>query len=202
MKIRGCGMEIINDRYSITELSKRLKVTDHALRFYEKEFNLCVPRDDRGRRYYTAELANTLYQIKVMRDEGLEIKAIKNIISQETNSIEPPPVVLDAECPDTSLMLQEARDSRDNMKEIMEFFIDFRDQITNSMAVEVTSAREHLSREINKTKLELGACVENSARKLEAKMEKHFMDVDRSITDWREKTKGGPIKRLMNKIIK
>jgi len=70
-------VEVIKDRYSITELSGYLNVTDHTLRYYEREFNLYVPKDKRGRRYYTPELANIMYKIKTMRDEGLEIKAIK-----------------------------------------------------------------------------------------------------------------------------
>ena len=38
-------MEVLKDRYSITELSRCLKVTDHALRYYEREFNMQVPKD-------------------------------------------------------------------------------------------------------------------------------------------------------------
>jgi DNA-binding transcriptional MerR regulator len=88
-------MEILKDRYSITELSERLKVTDHALRYYEKEFCLEIPKDSRGRRYYTTELANVMYQIKNMRDQGLEIKAIRKILQSEDNAGDPPPVVRD-----------------------------------------------------------------------------------------------------------
>ena len=29
-------MEVLKERYSITELSKELNITDHALRYYEK----------------------------------------------------------------------------------------------------------------------------------------------------------------------
>jgi len=37
-------VEVIKDRYSITELSGYLNVTDHTLRYYEREFNLYVQR--------------------------------------------------------------------------------------------------------------------------------------------------------------
>lgn len=76
-------MEILKEKYSITELSEMLQLTDHCLRFYEKELELTIPKDDRGRRYYTAEMANIMYKIKVMRSEGLEIKAIKKILQDE-----------------------------------------------------------------------------------------------------------------------
>lgn len=78
-------MEILKDRYTITELSERLGITDHALRYYEKEFNMNIPKDSRGRRYYTPEYANVMFQIKTMRDDGLEIKAIKKYLSAKAS---------------------------------------------------------------------------------------------------------------------
>jgi DNA-binding transcriptional MerR regulator len=79
-------MQIIKERYSITELSEELKTTDHTLRFYEKEFGLKIPKDKRGRRFYNSPHANIMYKIKCMRDEGLEIKAIKKIIELDKNN--------------------------------------------------------------------------------------------------------------------
>jgi len=191
---REMNMEILKDRYTITELSKILNVTDHALRYYEKEFNIFIPKDERGRRYYTTDLANLMYQIKNMRDEGLEIKAIRKILQSENMISEPPPVVLD----DGSVSLV-ATNPNDSAKEMKLFFNEFKEQLTESISNEVTTAREYISREITKSKLELGACLENSMRKLESKMEKHFQDVDRSIGIWRDKNKKGLFKRLLDK---
>lgn len=190
-------MEIIKEKYTITELSERLNVTDHALRYYEKEFNLIVPKDSRGRRFYTPELANVMYQIKTMRNDGLEIKAIKKIFQSENVIPEPPPVVLD----DGSASLIPL-DYKSNNNEIKQFFDEFKEQLTESICIEVATAREILTKEISKSKLELGACVENSVRKLEVKMEKHFQEVDRSITDWREKNRGGIVKRMIKKVLR
>jgi len=68
--------------------------------------------------------------------------------------------------------------------------------------MEVTTARDHLSKEIQRSKLELGACVENSVRKLEARMEKHFTEVDKSLGTWRERNKKNGVKRIINKMFK
>lgn len=190
-------MEILKEKYSITELSERLGITDHALRYYEKEFNLDIPKDERGRRYYNPEHANVMFQIKSMRDEGLEIKAIKKILQSENVIKEPPPVVMDEST--TSIV---PVNQIDTAIELKQYFDDFKDHITNSISMEVGSAREQLSKELTKTKLELGACVENSVRKLEAKMEKHFSEVDQSIGMWREKNKGSMLKRFVKKIIR
>ncbi len=174
-------MEILKEKYSITELSEMLQLTDHALRFYEKELELTVPKDDRGRRFYTAEMANIMYKIKVMRSEGLEIKAIKKIFQDECLFSPNAPANID------EVSLKPVSDKEyDSMKL---FFDDFSKQLTNNITTEILSAQDILAREINKSKLELGACVENSMRKLESKMDKHYQDVDEAIGSWRKKNK-------------
>ncbi len=188
-------MDILKDRYTITELSEYLKITDHALRYYEREFNLSVPKDGRGRRSYTPELANIMYQIKTMRDDGLEIKAIKKILQAENPMNVPPAIPLE----DESFSIVPL-DTSSQAADIKRFFEDFKTEIKGCVSSEVASAKEHFSREIYKSKLELGACVENSVRKLESKMEKHFQEVDVSLGKWREKNKKGVIKRMMYKV--
>lgn len=190
-------MEVLKDKYTITELSNRLNVTDHALRYYEKEFHLQIPKDDRGRRFYTPELANVMYQIKTMRDQGLEIKAIRKILQDENVIKEPPPVVTGEET--VSVIPYTLQSNSTDMKK---YFDDFRDELTTSITLEVGTARDHLTKEISKSKLELGACVENSVRKLESKLEKHFQDVDRSLGLWRERNRKNFFKRLLEKTIK
>lgn len=188
-------MEIIKDRYTITELSERLGVTDHALRYYEKEFNLNIPKDSRGRRYYTPEYANIMFKIKTMRDDGLEIKAIKKILESENIISEPPPVVTD----DTYNTLAPVR-SDETLLDIKNFFNEFGEQLTKSFSRELTSAKDQISQEICKTKLELGACMDNNLRKIESKLDKHFENIDRSLGLWREKNKRSFFSRLSRAI--
>lgn len=194
--IGGNGMEILKDRYSITELSERLNTTDHTLRYYQKEFGIEVPKDDRGRRYYTTELANLMFKIKTMRNQGLQIKAIRKILNEDISLKEPPPVIPENEEISPAILKLEDSSSR----EIKRFFDDFKEQITLNVSKEVNSFKDYLSSEIYKSKLEIGACVENSVRKLENKMEKHFLDVDRSIGLWRERNKKSAFKRILSKL--
>ncbi len=191
-------MEILKEKYSITELSGILQVTDHALRYYEKEFGLTIPKDSRGRRFYTTDLANVMYQIKTMRSEGLEIKAIRNILQSEDIIAEPPPVVANEDTKDMVSSVPQYG----GIKDIQAFFAEFREQLSSELSSEISSTKDHLSREISKSKLELGACVENGMRRLEAKMERHFLDVDRSLGVWRDKNKKGIFKKLLTKTLK
>lgn len=186
-------MEIQKEKYSITELSQILHVTDHALRYYEKEFKLNIPKDDRGRRFYNAEYANIMYQIKLMRDEGLEIKAIRKILQNE-NIIKEPDYV--EEHTAAVSIVPAVTTQNVNLYGMEAFFNEFREQLASDISVEINTSREQLSREITKSKLELGACVENGMRKMEAKMDRHFEDVDKALGNWRNKNKKGLFKFL------
>ncbi|MDP4179937.1 MAG: MerR family transcriptional regulator [Bacillota bacterium] len=186
-------MEVLKERYSITELSEYLNVTDHTLRYYEKEFGLIVPKDERGRRYYRTELANIMYQIKSMRDEGLEIKAIRKILQSE-NIIQDPAVATN----ETSLTVPYTN-NENAYTELKNIFLTLKDEIACSVTAEVASTKEHISKELTKNKLELGACIENNMRKMESKLDKHFQDVDDCLSKWRKKNRSGIFKKIIGK---
>lgn len=185
-------MEVLKERYSITELSEMLQLTDHALRFYERELELSVPKDERGRRYYTTDLANVMYKIKVMRSEGLEIKAIKKIL-QDDCVFSTPSIIPDE---NTSTLTVSGNKEYEVMQLILN---DFGKKLTKELSYEIDTAKEHLSKEITKSKLELGACVENSVRRLETKMEKHYEEVDLALGKWRNKNKKSFFKKFFSK---
>lgn len=187
-------MEILKERYSITELSEMLQLTDHALRFYEKECELTIPKDERGRRYYTTDLANIMYKIKVMRSEGLEIKAIKKILQDDCvfGQAEVIP-----ENKDTASIISAPGKEYEAMQAI---FSELGKQLTKEISYELDNTREHLLREMSKSKLELGACVENSVRRLESKMDKHYEEVDIALSRWRKKSKKHSIKKFFLKM--
>lgn len=203
-------MDVLKDRYSITELSESLNITDHALRFYEKEFGLKIPKDSRGRRFYTTELANVMYQIKDMRDQGLELKAIRKILEDENviHESNKSPSYTEAVSIDgkeqypaviTSIPAQL---NNNELAIIIDALNSMKEQVFNNISTELLSTREQISKEIHKSKLELGACVENSSRKLEIKLDRHFQEVDRALTSWREKkttSLAGRLKKLIGK---
>ena len=196
-------MDVLKQRYSITELSEYLNITDHALRFYEKEFGLKIPKDSRGRRYYTTNHANLMYQIKTMRDQGLELKAIRKILEDE-NIIEEQQQF--SQSNDENLPAVISSNSNQLSNQELTLIIDTLNNIKNELlgnvSAEILSSREYLAKDILKSKLELGACIENSNRKLELKLDKHFQEVDRSLTEWREKKNSsftGRLKKLIGR---
>jgi DNA-binding transcriptional MerR regulator len=73
-------METMQDQaFSIAEISVKLKVPKHTLRFWEREFvGTIVPlRTQGGQRRYTSEHVVLIEMIKRLRDRGLSLSQIK-----------------------------------------------------------------------------------------------------------------------------
>ena len=80
-------MEISEDRlFSVAEISQRVNLPKHTLRYWEKEFNgAIIPLRTHGnQRRYTAENIQVIERIKAMRDNGVGIAEIKRALSLGT----------------------------------------------------------------------------------------------------------------------
>jgi DNA-binding transcriptional MerR regulator len=73
-------MDMMNNHsLSISEISKRLKIPKHTLRFWEKEFSgAIIPfRTQGGQRRYAAEHVAVIEIIKKLRERGKSLSEIK-----------------------------------------------------------------------------------------------------------------------------
>jgi DNA-binding transcriptional MerR regulator len=77
-------MEGKNQLFSILQVSEKLNIPKHTLRFWEKELNgLLIPlRTIGGQRRYSVENLSLLEEIKKCRDNGLSLPEITEKISQ------------------------------------------------------------------------------------------------------------------------
>ncbi len=67
-------------RYIISDASKQVEVEAHVLRYWEDELSLEIPRNEMGHRYYTDKNINLLKNIKYLKEQGFQLKAIKMIL--------------------------------------------------------------------------------------------------------------------------
>lgn len=67
-------------RYLISDASHMLNVEPHVLRYWEEELGLEIRRNQMGHRYYTDEDIRVLKAIQEMKDQGILLKAIKQIL--------------------------------------------------------------------------------------------------------------------------
>lgn len=66
--------------YLISDASHMLNVEPHVLRYWEEELGLEIKRNQMGHRYYTEEDIRVLKTIQEMKEQGILLKAIKQIL--------------------------------------------------------------------------------------------------------------------------
>lgn len=66
--------------YMISEAAKRVCVETHVLRYWEEELDLTIGRTEMGHRYYTEEDVQLFNCIKELKEQGMLLKDLKNLI--------------------------------------------------------------------------------------------------------------------------
>lgn len=66
--------------YLISDASRKVEVESHVLRYWEDELKLPVKRNELGHRYYTEEDIMEFQEIKKLKEQGLQLKAIRMIL--------------------------------------------------------------------------------------------------------------------------
>lgn len=69
-------------RYMISEASKRIDVEQHTLRYWEEELTLHIPRNEMGHRYYREEDIEMLKAVKILKEQGYQLRAIKMLLPE------------------------------------------------------------------------------------------------------------------------
>lgn len=75
-------------KYMISDAAKQVEVESHVLRYWEEELELPIKRNKMGHRYYTSDDVNRLKRVKAMKEQGFQLKAIKNTLKGELLSME------------------------------------------------------------------------------------------------------------------
>ena len=66
--------------YMISEAAKRVCVETHVLRYWEEELELVIGRTEMGHRFYTEEDIQLFTCIKELKEQGMLLKDLKNLI--------------------------------------------------------------------------------------------------------------------------
>ena len=68
------------DFLAVKDVAEMLETEPYVLRFYEKELNLTINRNNKGHRVYSMEDVEMFKKIQDMREQGLQLKAIEGIV--------------------------------------------------------------------------------------------------------------------------
>ena len=66
--------------FMISEAAKRVNVETHVLRYWEEELELSIGRTEMGHRYYTEDDMQLFNCIKELKEQGMQLKELKEII--------------------------------------------------------------------------------------------------------------------------
>lgn len=66
--------------YMISEAAKRVNMEAHVLRHWEEELGLEIGRTEMGHRYYTEENIRLFNCIKELKEQGMMLKELKELI--------------------------------------------------------------------------------------------------------------------------
>ncbi len=75
-------MDVMEKCYLISEAAKLVGVESHVLRYWEEELGLPIRRNELGHRFYTEEEVRQLTEIKRMKEQGLQLKAIRAVMEE------------------------------------------------------------------------------------------------------------------------
>lgn len=67
-------------RYLISEASRKTGTEAHVLRYWEEELALKIPRNELGNRYYTESHIELFQEIQELKNKGYSLKAIRDIL--------------------------------------------------------------------------------------------------------------------------
>ena len=73
---------MIKETYLINEVAKEVHVESHVLRYWEEELGIPIKRNRQGHRIYTQEDVRRFIKIKGLKDQGLQLRAVKLVLNQ------------------------------------------------------------------------------------------------------------------------
>ncbi len=113
--------------YLISEASRKVCVEAHVLRYWEEELGLVIPRNELGHRYYTEELIHTFQNIKKLKEQGYQLKAVRALLpklleGEQTDELALPAELTPASAEEREVALREEKMNQFQflMQEIME----------------------------------------------------------------------------------
>lgn len=72
-------------RYMISDAADKLGIEAHVLRYWEEELGLAVPRNEMGHRCYTNDWLHIFSQIRILKEKGYQLRAIKMLLHESQN---------------------------------------------------------------------------------------------------------------------
>lgn len=73
----------MEEKYIISDVSRMLGIEPHVLRYWEDEMALKIQRNQLGHRFYNSKDIEILKRIKELKEQGLQLRAIRILLSKQ-----------------------------------------------------------------------------------------------------------------------
>lgn len=135
-----CMIDIDTDKeYTISEVAEITGYPPHVLRYYEKEFDLEIPRNESNHRYFTYTEIETYEYIKSLQEKGFSNKQIKLIIKS-------PEVLVDSE--DETALTNISQQENVNINELAEIISQNLEDNFFDRLIEILESNKNYNQEI------------------------------------------------------
>lgn len=74
--------------YSVSEAVRLIGVESHVLRYWEEELQMAIKRSSQGHRIYSKADIDTFCQVKLWKEKGIQLKAIRVLLAEQKNGEE------------------------------------------------------------------------------------------------------------------
>lgn len=133
--------------YSISEVSELTGYENHVLRYYEKEFDLDIPRNNANHRYYTYKEIESFNYIKSLQEKGFTNKQIKLIINS-------PEVLINEQQEETAVSSLATNEV--DVTTINEIASSLTDIVVSEMRTKLSEKEDNSIKAIHELKREIG----------------------------------------------
>lgn len=128
--------------YLIKEAAKLVEVEAHVLRYWEEELGLKIKRNEMGHRYYDDTDIKVLKRVKELKERGIQLKAIKQLVKNAEQNGELGPVNGDIE-------ISEEREH--NPQRVVEFkYIQFQDMMNKIVSKAIKENADTFAQSLGK----------------------------------------------------
>lgn len=164
---------LLEDKYIISDVSKLIDVEPHVLRYWEEELSLNITRNQLGHRYYKQSDLDLLKRIKELKEQGLQLRAIKVMLSSYPTGTEKEAIAKTS----TDMTLQENRGIENSGNNKLRQFQEFMKEVIQSSLKE---NNEILKEELTS---EVSAHMRSILSRQEEIEEKRFRKLDETIRE-------------------
>lgn len=78
----------MESRYSVRQTADMTGVKPYVLRYWEEELGILIQRNEMGHRYYTENDIQLFLNVKELKKNGLQLRAVKNLLPEIVEKIQ------------------------------------------------------------------------------------------------------------------